>query len=95
MSRKTDKLEGTLLRMPISSYLKQTSKTRVKNGSIFFYIEEVPHNMYCSSSFIEYIIMEVSQNITIYTYSVTLAYNGISIITYLKTPALECIFVET
>ena len=33
--------------------------------------------MYYISSFIEYILMEVSQNIPIYTYSVTLAYNGI------------------
>ena len=34
----------------------------------------------------EYIIMEVSQKIPIYTYSATLAFNGISIIIYLRTP---------
>ena len=49
-------------------------------------------NMYCITSVIEYIIMEMSKNIPIYTYSVRFAYNGISIITYLQTPALECIF---
>ena len=43
-------------------------------------VEEASQNMYCISSVIEYIIMEVSQNIPIFTYSVTLAYNGISII---------------
>ena len=43
-------------------------------------IEKVPQNMHSISSVIEYIIMEVSQNIPIYTYSVILAYNGISII---------------
>ena len=53
---------------------------------------EVSQNIYCISSFIEYIIKEVSQNIPIYWYSVTLAYNGISNIIYLQIPALECIF---
>ena len=48
-------------------------------------VKEVSQNMYCVSSATEYIIMEVSQNIPNYTYS---AYNGISIIIYLKTPAL-------
>ena len=43
-------------------------------------IEEVPLNMYCISSVTEYIIIEVSQNIPIYTYSATFAYNGISFI---------------
>ena len=43
-------------------------------------IEKVPQNMHGISSVIEYIIMEVSQNISIYTYSVILAYNGISIL---------------
>ena len=51
--------------------------------------------MYCISSATEYIIMEISQNIPIYTYSATLAYYSISIIIYLKTPALECILRET
>ena len=64
-------------------------------GSGFTGVEEVSQNMYCISSVIEYIIMAVSQNIPIYSYSVTLAYNGISIIIYLKTPALECIFSDT
>ena len=36
-------------------------------------LEEVSQNMYCILSVIEYIIMEVSQNISIYSYSVTLA----------------------
>ena len=58
-------------------------------------IEEVLRNMFCISSATEYIIMEVPKNIPIYTYSGTLAYNGISIIIYLKTPALECIFSDT
>ena len=39
--------------------------------------------------------MEVSQNIPIYTYSVTLGNNGIYILIYLKTPTLECIFRGT
>ena len=51
-------------------------------------VEDVLQNMYCISSVIEYIIMAVSQNIPIYSYSVTLAYIGIYIIIYLKTPAL-------
>ena len=38
--------------------------------------------MYCMSSVIEYIMMEVSQNIPIHLYSVTLVYNGVSIIIY-------------
>ena len=58
-------------------------------------VEEVSQNMYCISSVIEYMIMEVSENIPIHTYSVTLAYNGISILIYLKTSALECIFRDT
>ena len=47
-------------------------------------LEEVSQNMYCISSVIEYIVIEVSQNIPFYTYSVTLAYNRISIIIYLR-----------
>ena len=39
--------------------------------------------------------MEVSQNIPIYSYSVTLAYNGISIIVFFKAPDLKCIFYDT
>ena len=58
-------------------------------------VEEVSQNMYCISSATEYIILEVSQNIPIYKYSVTLAYNGISLIIYLKTPALECMLRDT
>ena len=58
-------------------------------------LEEVSQNMYCILSVIEYIIMEVSQNISIYSYSVTLAYNGITIRIYLKTHTLECIFSHT
>ena len=38
------------------------------------------------------IIMEVPQKILIYTFSVALSYNGISIIIFLKAPDLECIF---
>ena len=60
-----------------------------------FQVEEVPQNMYCIWSVIEYIIMEVSQNISLYTYSVTLAYNMISIMIYLKTPVLQSIFKNT
>ena len=59
------------------------------------HVEEVSQNMYCILSVIEYIIREVSQNIPIYTYSATLAYNRIYILLYLKTPALECIFRDT
>ena len=51
--------------------------------------------MYCISNVIEYIMMEVWQNIPINAYSVTLVFNGISIMRYLKTPALECIFRDT
>ena len=51
--------------------------------------------MYCISSVIEYIIMEVSQNVPIFSYSVTLAYNGIYIKIYFKTTALKCIFSDT
>ena len=58
-------------------------------------VEEGSQNMYCMSSVIEYIIMEMPQNIPIYTHSVTLAYNGISIIINLKTLALECIIIYT
>ena len=32
-------------------------------------VEELPHNMYCISSVIEYNIMKVAQNIPIYTCS--------------------------
>ena len=58
-------------------------------------VEEVPQNMYCVSSVIEYIILEVSQNIQFFTFSVTLVYNGIFLNKYLNTHALECIFRET
>ena len=60
-----------------------------------FGVAEVLQNMYCISSATEYVIMKVSQNIPIYTYSTTLAYNLILILIYLKTPALECIFRDT
>ena len=53
----------------------------------FINVKEVPLNMYCISSATEFIIIEVSQNIPIYTHSVTLAYHGIFIIIYLKAPA--------
>ena len=46
------------------------------------YEEEVLQNMYCISSAIYYIIIEVSQNIPIFTYYVILAYMH----------ALKCIF---
>ena len=39
--------------------------------------------------------MEVSPKIPIYTFLATLAYNGISIIAFLKAPDLECIFGDT
>ena len=55
-------------------------------------VEDVSQKMYFISSIIEYVIMEVSQNILICSYSMTLAYNGISIRIYLKSPALKCIF---
>ena len=64
------------------------SKTRLMTWlfpAILMHVEEVSQNMYCILSVIEYIIREVSQNIPIYTYSATLAYNGISIKIYLKT----------
>ena len=41
------------------------------------------------------LIMEVSKNIPINTYSMTFAYNGIYIIIYLKAYDLECIFIDT
>ena len=44
------------------------------------------HRIYYSGSVTEY------TNLLIY---VTLAYNGISILKYLKTPDLECIFYDT
>ena len=58
-------------------------------------VEEVLQSMYGISSDIENTKMEVSQDITIYTYSVKLAYNWISIIIYLKTPVLYCIYSKT
>ena len=51
-------------------------------------VEEVLQNMYCILSVIEYIKMEASQNIPLYSYSVTLAYNMISLKIYLKTLGL-------
>ena len=47
-------------------------------------IEEVLTNIYCISSATENIIMEVPQKIPIYTFSVALAYNGISIVIFLN-----------
>ena len=41
------------------------------------------------SSATENIIMEVPQKIQFFTFSATLAYNGISIIIFFKAPALE------
>ena len=73
-------------------HLHSISNSFVCQLSFICHPEEVLHNIYCISSVIEYIIMEVSQNIPIYWYSVTVDYNGIFIILYLKTPALECIF---
>ena len=58
-------------------------------------VEEVPPKMYCISSATKNAIMEVSPKIPIYTFLATLAYNGISIIAFLKAPALECIFGDT
>ena len=83
---------GSYLQIPV---LQVMSEQRNNYTCSNYTVEEVSQNMYCISSVIEYIIMEVSQNIPIYSYSVTLAYNGISIIIYLKTPALECIFSDT
>ena len=45
-------------------------------------VEEVPMKIYCISSVTENIAMEVPQKIPVYTFSVTLAYNGISIIIF-------------
>ena len=59
------------------------------------FVEEVPQNMYCIPSATENILMEVPQKIRIYTFSVTLAYNGISITIFVTAPALECIFYAT
>ena len=47
----------------------------------------------CISSVIEYIIMEAQQNISIHTYSMTLPYNGISII-YFKSVYSETLGLE-
>ena len=58
-------------------------------------VEEVPPKMYCISSATKNAIMEVSPKIPIYTFLATLAYNGISIIAFLKAPASECIFGDT
>ena len=55
----------------------------------------MPPKMYCISSATKNAIMEVSPKIPIYTFLATLAYNGISIIAFLKAPALECIFGDT
>ena len=60
-----------------------------------FHIEEVPMKIYCISSATENIVMEVPEKISIYTFSVALAYNEISIIIFLKAPDLECIFRGT
>ena len=46
------------------------------------------------SSATENIIMEVPQKIQFFTFSATIAYNGISIIIFFKAPALECIFYK-
>ena len=59
------------------------------------YVEELSQNMYCISSVIENVIIKMSENIPIYSYYVTIAYNGIFIIMYLKTPALDSIFSDT
>ena len=47
--------------------------------------------MYFIWSATKYIKMEVPQKIQIYTFSVTLGYNWISLITFWKALALECI----
>ena len=52
--------------------------------SYHFTVEEVPIKIYCISSAAENIIMENLQKISIYMFSVALAYNGISIIVFLK-----------
>ena len=59
------------------------------------YVEEGLQYMYCISSATDYILLKVSQNILMYKYSETLAYNWIFIIIYLKTPYLYCIFRYT
>ena len=58
-------------------------------------IEEVPQKIYCISCATENIIMEVPQKISIYAFSVALAYNGISILIFLKAPDIKCIFRGT
>ena len=51
--------------------------------------------IYCISSATENILMEVSLKIPNFLFSVALAYNGISIIIFLKAPDLECNFRGT
>ena len=55
----------------------------------------VTENVNCMSSATENIMMKVPQKIPIYTFSATLAYNGIFIIIFVRAPALECIFRGT
>ena len=77
---------------PICICITKISSKIILSFYIFKILEERWQNMYFISSVIEYIIMVVSQNMPIYTYSLTLAHNGIFIKLYLKAPALECIF---
>ena len=60
--------------------------------SLVYNIQEVLQNMYRISSTTENILLEVPQKIPISTFSATNAYNVISIIIFLKAPALKCIF---
>ena len=78
-----------------SVFLKLQLYKSVFGDKDIIFIEEVSQNMYCISSVLEYVKIEVSKIIPIYSYSVTLAYNGISNVMCLKTPALECILSDT
>ena len=51
-------------------------------------VEEVPQNMFSIPSAKENIIIEVLQNILIYTFSATFPYNGIPVIILFKAPSM-------
>ena len=79
-------------RITFNGKVSEKIPQQCRDKYMWLYIEEVPQNIYDILSVIKYIIIEMSQNIPIYTYSVTPVYNGISIITYLNTPTLWCLF---
>ena len=57
--------------------------------SYHFTVKQVPIKIYCFSSATENIIMEMLRKISIYMFSVALAYNVISLIIFLKATDLS------